>query len=326
VRLGLLGATDFASWVSAPLLDMDAEEAGDVLDMLVEIRFVEVRIDEEGLPRFRLHDLVRIYALERLAAEEPVAERARALRRLLGCWLSLAAEAHRRSYGGDFAVLHSATEGWKLPVDTLDQLLVQPTSWLRAERAGLVSAVLQAAQVGFDELCWDLAVTSVTLFESEYQVDDWRKTHEVALEVTRQAGNLRGQAAVLWSLGNLAVRERLSDAAHYLEHALRIFERIQARAAGEVDQVPLQFRAALDDAGELLPTATAVHAGSRPSAARRRLTSLRPNGLGSSGSSSFQYSTGESPRNATQTGYSWLCSRGMVVPSVISCSQQAPRS
>ena len=260
VRLGLLGATDFASWVSAPLLDMDAEEAGDVLDMLVEIRFVEVRIDEEGLPRFRLHDLVRIYALERLAAEEPVAERARALRRLLGCWLSLAAEAHRRSYGGDFAVLHSATEGWKLPVDTLDQLLVQPTSWLRAERAGLVSAVLQAAQVGFDELCWDLAVTSVTLFESEYQVDDWRKTHEVALEVTRQAGNLRGQAAVLWSLGNLAVRERLSDAAHYLEHALRIFERIQDahgralalatlgfvdRLSGHYDQALLRFHEAL---------------------------------------------------------------------------------
>jgi DNA-binding SARP family transcriptional activator len=226
MRLGLVGATDFAGWVSAPLLDMDAEEAADVLDTLAETRFVEVRIDEEGKPRFRLRDLVRIYALERLAAEEPVADRARALRRLLGCWLSLAAEAHRRSYGGDFAILHSATEGWDLPTDTLDQLLVKPTSWLRAERAGLVRAVLQAAQVGFDELCWDLAVTSVTLFESEYQVGDWRKTHEVALDVTRRTRNLRGQAAVLWSLGNLAVRERLSDAAHYLERALSIFEEI----------------------------------------------------------------------------------------------------
>jgi tetratricopeptide (TPR) repeat protein len=260
LRLGLLGAADFASWVSAPLLDRDAEAAGDVLDTLVETRLVEVRIDEEGLPRFHLHELVRIYALERLAADEPVAERARALRRLLGCWLSLVTEAHRRSYGGDFAVLHSVTEGWKLPTDTLDQLLVKPTSWLRAERAGLVSAVLQAAQVGFDELCWDLAVTSVTLFESEYQVVDWRKTHEAALEITHRAGNLRGQAAVLWSLGNLAVRERLSDAAHYLERALHIFEKIEDehgcaltlatlgfvdRLSGQYDQALRRFEEAL---------------------------------------------------------------------------------
>lgn len=225
-RLGLLGAIDFAAWVSAPLLDSDVETSADVLDTLVENRLVEVRSGEDGVPRFRLHDLVRIYALERLTAEEPVAVRARALRRLLGCWLSLATEAHRRSYGGDFSVLHSSTEGWKLPDDTMNQLLVEPVGWLRAERAGLVTAVLQAAEVGFDELCWDLAVTSVTLFESEYHVDDWRKTHQVALDVTRRMGNLRGQAAILWSLGNLALRERVHDAEHYLKRALDIFEEI----------------------------------------------------------------------------------------------------
>jgi hypothetical protein len=76
----------------------------------------------------------------------------------------------------------------------------------------------------------------------------------------------------------------------------------QARTAREVDQVPLQFRAALDEDGEPLLAAAAVHAGCRPSAASRRLTSFWPNGSGSSGSSSDQYSTGESPRNATQTG------------------------
>lgn len=226
VRLGLLGAVDFASWVSSPLLDMDADSAGDVLDTLVETHLVEVRAAEDGLPRFRLHDLVRIYALERLAAEEPIADRARTLRRLLGCWLSLAREAHQRSYGGDFAVLHSLTEGWQLAADTTDQLLVKPVAWLRRERVGLVAAVLQAAEVGFDELCWDLAVTSVTLFESEYQVADWRKTHEIALEITRRMGNLRGHAAVLWSLGNLALRERLSDAERYLQRALAIFDEI----------------------------------------------------------------------------------------------------
>jgi hypothetical protein len=46
------------------------------------------------------------------------------------------------------------------------------------------------------------------------------------------------------------------------------------------DALPLQFRAALDEASEILRAATAVHTGSRPSAASRRLTSLRPSGSG----------------------------------------------
>ena len=67
----------------------------------------------------------------------------------------------------------------------------------------------------------------------------------------------------------------------------------QARTAGEVDQIPLQFRAALDKDSEPLLAASPVDAGCRPSAASRRLTSFWPNGSGSSGSSSDQYSTGE---------------------------------
>ena len=61
---------------------------------------------------------------------------------------------------------------------------------------------------------------------------------------------------------------------------------LPARAAREVDQAPLQFRAALDEDREILPIAAAVHAGSRPSAASRRLASFMPNGVGSQGSSS----------------------------------------
>jgi DNA-binding transcriptional ArsR family regulator len=110
--LGQLGASDFASWVSAPLLDVDLRTASDLLDKLVEAHLVEVRVREDSPPRFRLHDLVRIYAVERLAAEESTAARMAALRRVLGCWLSLATEAHRRRYGGDFTVLHGRAEHW----------------------------------------------------------------------------------------------------------------------------------------------------------------------------------------------------------------------
>jgi DNA-binding SARP family transcriptional activator len=236
IRLSLLGAADFASWVSAPLLDTDIDSADDMLDELVAARLVEVRVDESGSCRFRLHDLVRIYALERLAAEEIAAERTAALRRLLCCWLSLAVDAHRRAYGGSYG-LHGSAELWPLPDRVRDQLLVSPLTWFRAERAGLVLAITQAAQVGLDEVCWDLATTSVTLFESDYRVEDWQRTHELALEAVRRAGNLRGEAALLCSLGNLALNGRLAQAPSYLEPALRAFEQLgdlggQAMALG----------------------------------------------------------------------------------------------
>jgi DNA-binding SARP family transcriptional activator/tetratricopeptide (TPR) repeat protein len=225
-RLSLLGTTDFAPWVSAPLLDMDVDAANDLLEELVDARLVEVRLSEGGPSRFQLHDLVRIYARERLAADELPAERAAALRRLLSCWLSLATEAHRRAYGGDYAVLHGRADRWTLPGHVHDQLFGSPASWFRTERAGLLQAVTQAAQIGLDELCWDLAITAVTQFEAEYQAEDWQTTHDLALEAVRRAGNVRGEAAVLYSLGNLALNGRIGEAPSYLMSALRGFEQL----------------------------------------------------------------------------------------------------
>lgn len=225
-RLGLVDAADFAAWVAAPLLDMDAEAASDLLDTLVRAHLVEVRLDESGRPRFRMHELIRIYARERLAEELSIAERAAAVRRLLGCWLFLANEAHSRARGGDFAVLHGSADVWRLPLQTVSDLLGRPLDWLRSERATLVLAVLRAGRAGLDELCWDLAVTSVTLFELAGQSDDWRKTHQAALEATRAAGNERGEAAVLCSLGNLEIGLRMGEATRYLDPALAVFDKL----------------------------------------------------------------------------------------------------
>jgi DNA-binding SARP family transcriptional activator len=239
-RLSLLGTADFGAWVSAPLLDESLDRACGVLDELVEVGLVEARTEEaypeetypgetptgtDNVTRFRMHDLVRIYALERLATDETAADRTAALRRLVSCWLSLVIDAHHRAYDGGYG-LHGDAAKWELPEQVRDVLLESPLSWFRRERTGLILAVTQAAQTGLDEVCWDLAVTMVTLFESDYLVDDWQKTHELALEVTRRSGNIRGEAALLLSLGNLAMTDQLSEAPHYLQSALQIFTRL----------------------------------------------------------------------------------------------------
>jgi hypothetical protein len=49
--------------------------------------------DEAGQLRYRLHDLLRVLARERLHAEEPEAVRTAGLQRLLGAYLALADRA-----------------------------------------------------------------------------------------------------------------------------------------------------------------------------------------------------------------------------------------
>ncbi|MEQ4715629.1 BTAD domain-containing putative transcriptional regulator [Nonomuraea sp. B19D2] len=225
-RLGLLGSIEFASWVCAPLLDRDLEAAENMLENLVDARLVEVRRTADGSVRFQVHDLVRIYLTERLVDDESTTERIASIRRYLGCWLTLAAEAHRRVYGGDYSVLHGTAERWHLPEDIVDTLLQSPMRWFRREHEALVAAIFRAAGAGFDELCWDLALTSVTLFQPDSHVTDWRETHEAALGLVNETRNRRGQAAILYSLGILALTSHLKDASSYFERALKIMDEL----------------------------------------------------------------------------------------------------
>ncbi|MGN9909261.1 BTAD domain-containing putative transcriptional regulator [Phytohabitans sp. LJ34] len=224
-RLGVLEASDFDSWTAGALLDEPADDAEDALDALVDARLLDVeRTGRHGV-RYRLHDLIRVYARERLAVAEAPEERRAALRRVNGAWLHLAGEAHRREYGGDFTILHGTAATW--PVPGTDELLAEPLDWYERERSALVAAVRQAAEAGLDELCWDLAMSLVTLFEARSYHEDWRETHYVGLAATRKAGNRRGEAAMLYSLGSLNMLEkRFDDAAQRLGTAAEMFTQL----------------------------------------------------------------------------------------------------
>jgi tetratricopeptide (TPR) repeat protein len=175
--------------------------------------------------RYRFHDLIRVYAWERLMEAETQEERRDALARVVGGWLALAETAHRREYGGDYTLLHGTGPRWHLAESADRQADGSPMDWLECERAALVSAVRQAAMAGLDELCWDLALTSVSLFEVKGYLDDWRETAEVAHRVTSGAGNRTGQAAMEYSLGSLHLfQKRLAEAGQFFASALEVFE------------------------------------------------------------------------------------------------------
>jgi len=227
-RLALFDAPVFSGWMSAALLDQPLAEADGVLDGMITAQLVETVGPGPGAAgHYRFHELIRLFARERLAAEESAAEQRAALERVLGALLHLAEAARARLNGGSQVMLDSDAQRWPLPEQLTRQLVSDPIAWFERERAALVAGVRQAAEAGLTELCWSLAMTAETGFELRTYLDDWRQTCDVALEASRRGGNLRGQAAMLYSRGSLhqengrfdASRLDLSAAAHLFTEA-----------------------------------------------------------------------------------------------------------
>jgi DNA-binding SARP family transcriptional activator/tetratricopeptide (TPR) repeat protein len=226
---GLLSMADgltLPGWTAGAVLDDDSPYPSDLLEPLVDVQLLDVTaVENTGEFRYRYQDMVRLFAREQLPAEADPAEQGAALERMLGGWLAIAEQAHRQVYGGDFTVLHGSAPRWQPPPKYVEQVLVEPLEWLDGEHANLCAAVTQAATAGLDELCWDLAVTLVTLFESRGYLDDWERTHQDALAATQLAGNVRGTAALLASLGTLYIdRGQLARSRPVLLEALAAFE------------------------------------------------------------------------------------------------------
>lgn len=230
-RLAILDSNSVSGWVSAALLDLPLTESEDLLEDLADAQLIEPTGAGRGIAsQYRFHDLIRVFARERLAADEDATDRKAALTRVLGALLFMMEQAHRREYGADYLQIHSAAPRWPLPARQADRLIDEPLAWYERERSTLVSGIRQAADAGLTDLCWDLAISAVTLFESRMYLDDWRDTHDIALAATRQAGDLRGTAAVLCSLGSLRITQRrFDDARRGLEAAVPLFDEVGDR-------------------------------------------------------------------------------------------------
>jgi DNA-binding SARP family transcriptional activator len=262
--LTVLDFAHFSPWVAAAALDTSFFEAQDLLDDLADAQLIETTDAGRGVhAQYRFHDLIRVFARERLAAEDPVEERQQALRRVMGALLFLSGEAHRGVYGGDYLRVRITAELFPLPERQVRQLVDPPLHWFERERLTIVAAVRQAVQAGLVEHCWSLAVTAVTLFESRIYLSDWRETHQIALEAVRATGDERGQAAMLYSFGSLhIVEQRYTDALRELTAATELFERVgdalgsalARRHLALLDRMNGRFQEATDNYSRTLET------------------------------------------------------------------------
>jgi tetratricopeptide (TPR) repeat protein/transcriptional regulator with XRE-family HTH domain len=230
-RLGSLQTPDMAAWVGAALLDSSVARASELADRLVDARLLEVAgRDATGQVRYRFHDLVGVYARERAEAQDPPAERSAALARAFGAWLHLAERADARLGNPFLEPVYGKAPRWPVDQASTGRLLADPLAFLEAERAGLVAAVAQAASLGMAGLSWELTSALTQFLGARMYLDDWRRCTGQALTAARRAGDARGEAAMLLSLGSLeTIRPgggRHQEALDCWRTALGIFERL----------------------------------------------------------------------------------------------------
>ncbi len=202
-------------WLAGAVLDDDRRFPSDLLEPLVDVQMLEVSaVAPTGEFRYRFQDMLRLFAREKAGVELPADRRAGAVERIVGGWLALAEEAHPRVYGGDYTVLHGDGVRWRPDPEYVDAAMTDPLDWMEGERENMCAAVGQAVDAGLHEACWDLAVTVATLCELRGHFDEWQQTHQAALTATRAAGNVRGTAALMGSLGTLYLMRGQNRHAH----------------------------------------------------------------------------------------------------------------
>jgi DNA-binding SARP family transcriptional activator len=215
--LGTWDGPNLSLEAAAALLGEPPQATARVLERLVDVHLLE----SAGDARYRFHDLVRLYASERADEQESAAVRTGGVRRLLTWYLHsvMAATRALTARTSHLPVVRSRPGAPPASFPTASAA----RDWMEAERANLVTAVRQAAAHGLHAIAWQLPVYLVTFYDLRCYTAEWVMVHEIALDSVRQAGNRRGEAWVLSSLGfGLVQQERFNEAITHLNHAVEL--------------------------------------------------------------------------------------------------------
>ncbi|MGQ0773361.1 MAG: ATP-binding protein [Pseudonocardiales bacterium] len=222
--LGLHAGPDISIPAAAALAGTTLSRTRRLLHILTGVHLLE----EIGRDRFRCHDLLRVYAADRAAAEETDHDRDIAVCRMLAWYLHTADAAGR-----------ILTPLWpNVPLDPPEPDCLpltfttyrQALDWCEAECANLVAATRHAADCGRHVVAWKLPAVLWGFFILHGHWADWIATHETGLAAARRLRDRRGEA---WIANNLGAayrgHGRFEKALDYLRQALVAWHEIHDR-------------------------------------------------------------------------------------------------
>src|SRR6266536_1617985 len=214
--LGLLDGADVSIPVAAALVDQPPGTVETVLERLVDAQVLQ----SPSPGRYRLHDLLRLFAREKADQDERVAARRAALRRALRCYLATAQRANELVAPADLRRSGGGGAGGVALVDRRSAL-----DWLETERGNLIAAARQAAVEPGPLATATVGLASALFWflQTRGYWHDWENLNQLAVQVTRRLGDRMRESQALRDLAGAHHRLGRVDAAiTCLEEALQI--------------------------------------------------------------------------------------------------------
>ncbi|MEV0117024.1 hypothetical protein AB0H77_27940 [Streptomyces sp. NPDC050844] len=156
-------------------------------------------IDSPTPGRYRLHDLLRMYARD-LAETDPAAERTAAVDRLLDYYGLTAAAARHRATGCQDPLPLGSQPLSTLPQHATRQRAVQ---WMRTEHANLRACVLYAAETHRHTHLVRLTESIADYLYDSGHWDEGARRHEIAVRSAHEAHDPRATATAQYHLGRI---------------------------------------------------------------------------------------------------------------------------
>jgi len=227
--LGLHAGAEFGLPAAAALAGLDAPAARRLLTELAGGHLIE----EAGPGRYRLHDLLKVYAVERALGQDDEEVRADAVRRVLDFYLHTSDAVDRT------LAPFRRRPPLPPPIPGAEPLTftgaAAALAWGETELANLVAATEQAARAGDTFRATRIPASMWAFLAARLPWTEWLASHQVGLAAADAAGDGYGQASLLIGLG-YAYQElrRPHDALACLERAKQAHDRIPGRPAEDI--------------------------------------------------------------------------------------------
>jgi DNA-binding SARP family transcriptional activator/DNA-binding XRE family transcriptional regulator len=223
--VGLHPSPEFSVTTAASLASVSTHRA---LRELAELTRARLLTDQPA-GRFVPHDLLRLYAAERACAVDPPEERRAAVRRLLDHYLYTADAAASLLVPARASLRPAAPPAVGVTLDQLSDA-GQALRWFEAEHEALLAAVTLAADQGFDEHAWRLAVTLGAHLDRRGHWAERVTMLGVGLAAAERLGDLPARARILRHLGATALLRHDAEAARTrYQQAFALYQHLDDR-------------------------------------------------------------------------------------------------
>lgn len=213
-RLALLQTATFLPWVLAPLLEVDLDEAANIITRLAEAQLIQIADhDPSGLKRYRLHPLMWCFAYSELRKD---AGEAGAEIRLEDYRLNVITEVLIRidpTLGERLTRRLDRGQSRSSDFDWLRRIAQTPSYWSRSEYGALVKGVDTSSRQSEWELCWRIATQLGSCVPRYLEPVYYLEYFDRALSAAETSQDEVGQIRVLLAKAeSLVALERYSEA------------------------------------------------------------------------------------------------------------------